>query len=84
MTSGLLLTRKTKITMNNQELKEFLEWLTDETAYNIQKDEINEIVQDWNYFKANPSDENNKPFAIPDVSNSVCEFCGADHLLNLR
>jgi len=67
--------------MNDQELKKFLDWLTDETTYNIPKDEINTIVQDWNYFKANPSDENNKPFAIPDVSVNavaVCPNCSAD------
>ena len=35
------------------DLKEFLEWLTDESSFNIPKDEINEIIQDWQYYKAN-------------------------------
>lgn len=46
---------KIKIKMNDNKLKEFLDWLTDETTFNIQKDEINEIIQDWNYYKANYS-----------------------------
>ena len=58
--------------METNELKEFLEWLTDETSYNIPNDEINEIVQDWNYYKGSLEDENNKSFDISAVIPSVC------------
>ena len=42
-----------KLENNTTDLPEFLEWLTDETTYNIPKDEIKEIIQDWQYYKAN-------------------------------
>ena len=81
MASGLLLTYKTNIAMNNQELKDFLEWLTDGTTYNIQKDEIIEIIKDWRFFKLCSSDQNNTPFTIPDVSVNeevVCDHSGVN------
>jgi len=38
--------------MNETHLREFMQWLTDETIYNIPKDEIEEIIQDWQYYKS--------------------------------
>ena len=67
--------------MNDKDLIEFLDWITNETTFNIPKDEINEIVQDWNRFKANSSDKNNKPFVKENVSVNavaVCPHCSAD------
>ena len=39
----------TKEIYANEKVKEFLTWLSNEPSFNIPPDEIDEILQDWNY-----------------------------------
>ena len=39
--------------INVSQQGEFLDWLSDEDYFNIPKDEIDEILQDWQYYKSN-------------------------------
>ena len=59
-----------KIFQKDKLLRKFLEWLSNEDYFNIPKDEIIEILEDWRTYNSNSITEIKSDITINDIKKS--------------